>query len=150
MGLKKFFWGKQVVFTDKLIGILKTRVKNENPSINYTWIGENLLNGQKRKTVFILEGNSQEPYKNQLKSVYRIVQDLENITRQINFELKSSKYTNPRFKHDWLKDFYLAAITPNDVRENRFEVSIEPINENDTGYVSFLWANGRISEIEAK
>ncbi len=150
MGLKEFFFGKQIVFSDKLIGNLETRIKIDNPTINYTWVGETQLTGQKRKTVFILEGNSQGPYKNQLKSVQRIVQNIENITKEIDLELKAAKSVKLRFKHNWVKDFYLAAITPNDTRENKFEVNFEPIDENDSGYVLFLWANDRISEIESK
>jgi len=150
MRLMEFFFGKKVIFSDKLIGNLETRIKNQNVSINCTWTCENLLESQKRKTVFILEGNRNGPYKNQLKSVHRIIQNLENITRQIYLSSHKSKPTKDKLKSVWVKDFYLAAITPNDIRENSFELNFEPINKNDNGYISFIWTNDRISNIELK
>lgn len=148
--IKNILFGRKIIFNDPLIGALTTRIKSENPSIEYTWNGESLLPGQKSKTVFILEGNAKGPYKLQLESVSKIIQDLDNICATVDSQLKviSSK------KHDvvtgWLSEFYLAAITPNDVPTNEFEITFEPTKSDDLRYVSFLWTNGKISEIETK
>lgn len=150
MEIKEFLFGKEIVFSDKIIGELKARIKNRNPSINYTWTGEHQFSKQKKKTVFILEGNVNGPYKEQLKSVHRIIEDLDNITNNVNAEIRINKRPNERFNNNWIKEFYLAAITPIEIRENNFEVTFEPINDEDISYVSFTWTKDRITEIELK
>lgn len=63
MGLiSEFFFGRLTKIQDKKIGELKTKIKSDNSSINYTWTGEHKLDGQAKPTVFILEGNNLGPY----------------------------------------------------------------------------------------
>ena len=143
-------FGKEKKFTDNKIGILKSRIKNENPSINHTWTGESLLPDQKKKTVFILEGNFRGPYKNQLESVHRIIEGLNSIIQKIQIEINNNKPVKTQLSKDWIKGFYLAAITPMEIRETKFEVTFEPLNDKDTGYIGLIWENGKITEIEVK
>lgn len=151
MGLiKDFLFGRKIKFHDNIIGELSTRVKSENPSNEYTWAGDHLLQNQACKTVFILEGNINGPYKLQLAAVYKIVNDLQHILTEVNDELKVKHPKKHLDLKDWTLEFYLAAITPNDVRTNQFEVTFEPADKDDLRFVSFLWTNGRISEVEAK
>lgn len=155
MGLiSDFLFGRQIKIQDNKIGELTTKVKGDNPSINCTWTGEHKLAGQKKPTAFILEGNNMGPYGDQLKGVHRIVDTLDSIIAQVDKELKGRLNIKQRFKDDWSKDFYLAAITPYDPdvkgEGKQFEINFEPIKENDTDYVRLLWDNGRLTEIEAK
>lgn len=139
--------GKQVSVLDKILGELKTRIKNENPTVNYTWTSENLISGQPKKTVFILEGNCLGPDKNQLKSFYRIIDNLYEIIKTADQKIK---VTNLKFNREWSSEFYLAAITPIARQDNQFEVTFEPLNEDSVEYVSFTWENDKIFEIESK
>lgn len=139
--------GKQVTVLDKILGELKTRIKKENPSTNYTWTSENLISGQRKKTVFILEGNYLGPDKIQLKSVYRIIDNLQEIMKTVDRKIK---LTNLNYYSEWSKEFYLAAITPIAWQDNHFEVTFEPLNEDSVRYVSFVWGNDKITEIEVK
>jgi hypothetical protein len=139
--------GKQVTVLDKILGELKTRIKNENPSANYTWTSEHLISGQRKKTVFILEGNYLGPDKNQLKSVYRIIDNLQEIMKTVDQKIKG---TDLNFNREWSNEFHLAAITPIARQDNRFEVTFEPLNEDSVEYVSFVWENEKITEIVAK
>jgi len=150
MGLKDFLFGKEKIISDKKIGVLKARIKKTHPSINYVWASEVLLKGQKKETVIILEGNSSGPHINQLNSAYSIVDNLENLKEQIEHESKRNNSNSKKYYGDWIKDFYLAAITPIEVRDNSFEVNFEPIDQNDKGYVLFTWKNNQISGIEIK
>ena len=139
--------GKQVTVLDKILGELKTRIKNENPSDSYTWTSENLIAGQGKVTVFILEGNYLGPDKNQLKSIYRILENIEEILKTVDMKIKG---TNLNFNLEWRNEFHLAAITPVAFQNNKFEVTFEPLNEESVEYVSFVWENDKITEIEAK
>lgn len=155
MGLiSEFLFGRQIKIQDNKIGELTAKVNGDNPSINYTWTGEHNLTGQRKPTVFILEGNNVGPYRDQLKGVHRIVDTLDNIIAQVDKELKGRLNIKQRFKGDWTKEFYLAAITPYDPdvkgEGKQFEINFEPIREDDTDYVGLLWNNDRLTEIEAK
>jgi hypothetical protein len=145
--LSDFLLGKQVTVLDKVLGELKTRIKKKNPSVNYTWVSQNLIVGQGKKTVFILEGNYLGPDKNQLKSVYRILENLQEIVKTVDQKLKGTNWT---FKSEWSSEFYLASVTPFARQHNQFEVTFEPVNEESDEYVSFVWEKDRITEIEAK
>ena len=155
MGLiSDFLFGRKISIQDSKIGELKTRVRGNNPSINYTWTGEYKLQGQKKPTIFILEGNNVEPYRSHLKGLHNIIDTLDNIVEQVDKELKGRPNVKQRFKENWVKDFYLAAITPYNPNTNedgeQFELNFEPIIEDDTDYVGFLWNNGILAEVEAK
>jgi hypothetical protein len=155
MGLiSEFIFGRQIKIQDDKLGELTAKVKSDNPSINYTWTGEHKLAGQIKPTVFILEGNNLGPYGEQLKAVHRIVDTLDNIIAQVDKELKGRPNIKQRFKGNWTKEFYLAAVTPYDPdvkgEGKQFEINFEPIKEDDTNYVGLLWNNDRLTEIEAK
>jgi hypothetical protein len=154
MGLGEFLFGRLIKINDDKLGELTTKVKSDNPSINYTWTGEHKLKGQRKPTVFILEGNSFGPHGDQLKSVYRIIDTLDDITTQVDKELKGRINTKPRYKGRWTNEFYLAAIVPynRNVRGlgNQFEIQFEPIEVDDTDYVGLIWNNDRLTEIEGK
>ena len=155
MGLiSEFFFGRLTKIQDEKIGELKTKVKSDNPSINYTWTGEHKLDGQAKPTVFILEGNNIGPYGEQLKSVHRIVDTIGDIIARVDKELKERLNIKQRFKNDWTKEFYVAAIVPYDPDVKgvgiQFEINFEPIKEDDTDYVGLIWNNDRLTEIEAK
>ena len=140
-------FGKQVTVLDKILGELKTRIKNENPSANYTWTSENLITGQRKKTVFILEGNYHGPDKNQLKAVYRIIDNLQEIRKTVDQKIRGTDFN---FNRDWSNEFHLAAIIPLSRQDNQFEVIFEPLNEGSVEYVSFVRENDKITEIAAK
>ena len=140
-------FGKQVIVLDQILGELKTRIKNENPQTNYTWTSKNLIVRQRKKTFFILEGNYLGPDKNQLKCIYRIIDNLPEIIKTVDQKIK---ITDLKFNREWNNEFYLAAITPIARQDNQFEVTFEPLNEDSIEYVSFTWENDKITEIEAK
>lgn len=155
MGLiSEFLFGRKIKIQDSKIGELTTRIKGDNPSKNYTWTGEHQLIGQGKPTVFILEGNNSGPYGDQLNGVHRIVDSLDEIIAKVDKELKGQLNIKQRFKDDWAKDFYLAAITPYNPNVKgegkQFEINFEPISENDTDYIGLLWNNDNLTEIEAK
>ena len=155
MGLiTEFFFGRLTKIQDEKIGKLTAKIKSDNPSLNYTWTGEYKLDGQAKPTVFILEGNDVGPYGEQLKSVHRIVDTLDGIISRVDKELKERLNIKQRFKYDWTKEFYVAAIVPCDPDVKgagiQFEISLEPIKEDDTDYVGLIWNNDRLTEIEAK
>lgn len=147
--LKKLLFGEKITVKDERIGTLSSRIKSRNPSKEYSWISEHLLPEQQQKTVLILEGNFNGPYDSQFKSVYRIIEEFKLIIEDVDYELKknSSKYEKIK---NWKSEFYLAALTPNDVNRNEFEINFEPFDKDDTRYVSLLWRNGNLSEIEGE
>jgi hypothetical protein len=146
MGLINFLFGKEVVFSDPLLGELKTRSRKKTS--NCTWSGETQLKGQKGKTVFILEGNGIEPLKEQLSSIRKIVSDLDQIIVEITNAIKNS--TNYFRKSNWINDFHLAAITPIHVADNSFEIIFEPIDDSSLNYIWCDWSNGKVSNFEFK
>ena len=147
--IKKLLFGRPTYFEDFKIGKLKTRVKSENPSIEYTWVGEHLLPHQKEKTVFILEGNIYGPSKSQLESAHKILDELQSIVENIDAKLQSNSSNYSKIS-DWKENFFFTAVTPNNQRNNGFELNFEPLDQDDTRYVGCMWTNGRITEIEGK
>ena len=150
MGLKNILFGKKKIISDKKIGDLKARIKNNNPSINYTWTSEFLLSGEENETVIMLEGNANGPYKNQLNAVYSIVDNLKKLREQILIDSKRLNLENLKYNSNRIKDFYFAAITPIDITENSFEVNLEPVSGDEDGYVLFKWKNNQVSDLEIK
>lgn len=150
--IKDFFWGKKIKINDDKIGELTARIKNKDISVNYTWTGEHKLDGQKKETFFILEGNSLGPYKEQLISVHRIVDTINDIITQLNKEFKNKQTIREKFKGDWAREYYLAAITSYNTRKNiisgMFEITIEFLD--DDAYAIFIWNGDMITEIIAK
>ncbi len=141
MGIKDLLFGKNVEISDPKLGLLKTKVKNTNPSIGYVWTGETQLAGQTQETVIIMEGNAEGPFKEQLEAIHMIVDSIGEIVKQVVSEaLKESKYK--------ATDFYLSAIMPVEIANNSFEVNFEPINDNNNSFISFVWQNHKISEFE--
>jgi hypothetical protein len=152
MGLiRDYLFGRQIKFQDSKLGELTTKIKTENPSINYTWAGTIKLSGQRKETYFILEGNSTGPYKSQLGSVHRIIDSLDNIIVTIDKELKGRQNIKPRFMKEWTKDYHLGMVTPYDPYvkgiERKFELNFEPLDEDDLEYVNLVWDNDRLVEI---
>lgn len=145
--LSDILLGKQVVVLDKVLGELKTRMRKEDQSANYTWTSESLIAGQRKKTLFILEGNYLGPDNNQLKSVYQIISSLQEIVKTVDQNIKA---TNLNYNREWSNEFYLAAITPITRRDNQFEVTFESLDEDSVEYISFIWENDKIFEIEAE
>jgi len=147
--LERLLFGKKITIKDERIGTLSSRINSINPSEECTWISEHLIPVQQQKTVFILEGNINGPYYSQLKTVYRIIEELKLIIENADNELSknSSKYEKLK---NWKDKFYLAALTPYDVSRNEFEINFKPYDNDDTRYISLLWRNGCLSEIESK
>ncbi len=155
MGLiKDILFGRKVTFYDDKIGELTARVKNENPSINYTWTCEFKLDGQKGETFFILEGNSTGPYNDQIKSVHQIVDSINEIISNVDKELKGRNDIKQIFKNDWINEFYLAAINPYNPDTldigRKFEINFEPVKKDNTDYIGLIWDNGSLTEIVAE
>jgi hypothetical protein len=148
--IKDYLFGQIEVFNDDLVGKLTARIKNRNPSINYTWVGEHLLSGQKKPTVFIMEGNSAGPYKDQLISTQSIVKSFTEIEEDICSNLKSQEGIKPRFISNWTSDFFISAIVPNTQNEGSFEIIYEPVDPDDLDCVSCVWKNGQLTKIEGK
>lgn len=145
--LKKLLFGKKISIQDEQIGVLSCRVKSINPSKEYTWVSEHLLAKQAQKTIFILEGNCTGPYPSQLKAVYRIIDELSLIIEKVDGELRKNHSKYKKLNH-WTNNFYLAALTPNDVSKNEFEICFDPFSEENTQYISLIWENGNIREIK--
>jgi hypothetical protein len=152
MGLFDFLFGRQVKFQDSIIGELTTKVKKDNPSINYTWTGSTKLTGQLKETFFILEGNNHGPYKDQLNSVHRIVDTLNDIIASVDREIKGMQNVKPRYMRDWTKEYHLAMVSPYDPNVKgvgkKFEVNFEPLDEKDLDYIGLIWDNGKLIEIK--
>lgn len=150
MRLKDFLFGQLKIIVDPKIGNLEARIKNINPSINYTWTSTKQLPGQLEATVIILEGNANGPYKNQLTAAYSIVDNLTSIQYSIDKELTKtnlSKLSNPE---DWRGKFYLAAITPIEVNDNSFELCFESINQDNEDYFACTWEDEKLIDFEFK
>ena len=146
--LERLLFGKKVTIKDERIGILFSRIKSTDPSIECTWISEH-LNSDQQQTVFILEGNLNGPYYSQLKSVYRIIEELNLIIENVDNELKKNRSKYEKL-NNWKDKFHLAALTRYDVSRNEFKIKFEPFDDDDTRHISLLWRNGNLSEIEGK
>ena len=148
MGLKDFLFGKEFVFSDSVLGDLKTRTKKELSSASCTWTSETQLPSQGGKTVFILEGDGIMPFKRQISSVHQIVAGLGAIVLEITTSLKKSNSLDRNL--NWKNEFHLAAVTPISVADNSFEVIFEPNDASSLNYVWCNWTANGISNIEFK
>ena len=144
--IRKILYGRKVYFEDKVIGKLNARIKNENPSIYYNWFGECNLIGREKDTEFDLIGNSQGPFKLQLKEVHDIINSLNFMEKQIESKINECPEGREKFK-DWPSNFYLERVVAIDGKDNRFEVHFSPIDLNDFRNVYVIWKSG-IIEIE--
>ncbi|MBB6610268.1 hypothetical protein H7F15_04390 [Pontibacter sp. Tf4] len=146
----KLLFGKSIKIEDKKIGELKTRIKRDNPSINYTWTSAKLVASQKKETCFIIEGNSVGPHKQQLNAIYFIVDNLENLVCDVMTKLPEKSAYKDVLQGEWKEELYLSAIYPTDIWHPRFELTFEQLDDKALGYISVMWENGNITEIEVE
>ncbi|WP_345167893.1 hypothetical protein [Nibribacter koreensis] len=146
--LLKLLFGKSTKIQDEKIGELKTRIKRDNPSINYTWTSVKVVANQKKETCFIIEGNSVGPHKQQLNAVYSIVDNLENLVRDVMSKLPDKSVYKNVLRGEWKEELYLSAIYPTDIWHPRFEITFEQLDEKASSYISVTWENGNITEVE--
>ncbi|MDR0560716.1 MAG: hypothetical protein LBG92_11155 [Prevotellaceae bacterium] len=141
--IKDFLFGKKVIFVDSKVGNMEARVKRNNPHKRYTWTSEHLIAGQMKPTIFLLDGNYEKPYKNQLNAVHQILDSLDKIMPQIDKAVKNQPDINQKYKE---KDFYLSDIIPYEAETGvmKFEVIFEPVDGNKKDYISCLWENGKL------
>ena len=150
--IKRILFGRKIKINDNRIGELSSRIKSDNLSVEYTWYGEYKLIGQNKVTAFYLNGNCLGPYSEQLRSVHRVVDTLNDIFLKIDVELKKRQDVKDRFKIDWRNDFYLAAIY-SDIQDsslfsNRLELSFEALDDEDLNAIGLIWQNDKLIEIE--
>lgn len=145
----KLLFGKSTKIQNEKIGELKTRIKQDNPSINYTWTSAKVVASQKKETYFIIEGNSDGPHKQQLNAVYSIVDNLENLVCDVMNKLPDKSANKHVLRGEWKEKLYLSAIYPTDIWHPRFELTFEQLDEKGSSYISVMWENGNIIEIES-
>lgn len=119
--IKDFLLGRKVTISDKKLGNLSTRIRN-NPYKNYVWTSLHKLEGQKKESVFLLEGNMESPEKRQLDCVYEIVDSLDKIICQVDKTIKQQSNTKQEYNSNWSKEFYLDTVTLLRHRKNFFTV----------------------------
>lgn len=150
--LSDLFMGKEKKFNDEKLGLLSTRVKRNKLKTSYTWLGEKILANQLKPTFFILEGDYDGPYLSHIKSLHRIIDTLDIITEQIKLS-EVIHIIKQKYNDDWPNEFYLASIVPYDPstkgESKQFEINFDSTNKDETDYISLLWNNDTISEIEA-
>lgn len=143
-----WLFGKKKIVQDDVLGSLSARIKSTDPSKEYTWSSEQLISGQRKATVFLLEGNHAGPYGAQKKSVYKIIEDIDKIISEVDIELmkKPAVYDTLR---SWKTAFHFEVVYPFDVQRDEFELTFSPLEENDERWVSVIWCGGQLKEISS-
>lgn len=139
-----FLFGKKRIVKVPNIGDFESRIRKDNPSINYSWQFYGILDNQEKETSIIIHGNSKGPSISQKNALYELIDNIEDLIKQIEPMVPKS----PMFS-DWKNTFYIAAINTCEEKENSLEISFEPKDEDKTNNFGFIWRNNVISEIEA-
>jgi hypothetical protein len=101
------------------------------------------------ETFIVAEGNNNVPYNKHLESISEIVTHWQTkYLKLIDEEIKRLKI-NQKFKFEnWETDFYLGQITPLDDNKPYFELTLEPINKNETDFIGIEIDNNKVTKIE--
>ena len=142
--------GKKKTFTHSVLGVLTSdRIKGNNQTKKYSWFGSVKINNYTKETFIVAEGNNITPSNSQLESISEIVNNWENkYLNLIDEKIKMQKINQkPKFAN-WKTDFYLGQITPLDDKKSHFELTIEPINKNETDFIGIEIDNNKVTKIE--
>ena len=147
--IQDWIFGKEIKYNDNRIGELTARIRNKKKT-NCTWTGTYLIPGQKAETVIILEGDNKAPFPSQIKGIYALLDNIQDINRKLEEYWKSKPFVKQSYTADWLDKYYIEGIWPRKIEENSFEITYEQYDKEQSSYISLIWKNKEISEVEIK
>lgn len=153
MSLLDVIVGKKKVVEDELLGsITSSRMKGEKPGDHYPWEAKYLMKNAILETVIILEGDSKTPNALHVKGISDIISDWPNLCIKIDtfVQKRVQKSKNKDRYKNWKNDFYLACISPLNNIEPNFEICLDPVNKDHSGYITFHFKDNEISDFDIK
>ena len=150
MKIFDILFGKKKTLNHAILGILKSqRIKGNNKTKTYSWYGSVTLSNHKEETVIILEGNNITPCSSHLESINDLVKNWDTkYLSLIEEKITNQKINQERKFSNWKKDFYVGAITPMDEKKPEFELTFEPLDENENDFIGIEIKNNLISKVE--
>ena len=150
MSIKDLLFGKKKTFNHPKIGAFKSdRIKGNNSTKAYTWLGETSIGNNTTKTIIFLEGNNKSPYSKHLDFISEL---MENWEREYLPNIESEIIKNGIDKvepfSNWKNDLYLAAIYSTNKKSSDFELNLESIDDEKSDTIGIDVKNGIISKVE--
>lgn len=150
MSILNFLFGKKKIIIHPIIGeIISDRIKGNNQTKSYTWLGSITLNNQPEKTTIIMEGHASGPLSAHLSFISQLIENWENKflpnIEQIIIEKgidKTEKYSN------WKNEFYVGAVVPTNAKKSEFELTFEPLNSENSNFICIEFKNSTIINVQ--
>lgn len=140
-GLSKLLFGEKTKINNPDLGFFEARIKNSNQK-DIIWTGAIKSKEYNNELIILLIGNSNGPYKSQIETIKTILNDLENIYKQIVGIINDDSILQDKFQNKKISDFYLACINPWKKGEISYELTFDL--KNGDGYVGAIFKNGNI------
>ncbi|WP_243345505.1 hypothetical protein [Parabacteroides sp. FAFU027] len=147
--IQDWIFGKEITYNDNRIGELTARIRNKKKT-DCVWTGTYLIPGQKAETVIILEGDSNTPFSSQIKGIYALLDNIQDINHKVEEYWRNQPIVKQSFTADWMDRYYIEGISPWEIEDNSFEISYEPYDKNDSSYIALIWKDQEIREVEIK
>lgn len=148
--IQDWIFGKEITYRDNRLGELTARIRNKKKEKGYVWTGTCLIPEQKTETVILLEGDKNAPFSGQLTGIYALLDNVQNINRKLDEYWKTEPFVKQSYTADWLDKYYIEATICCEIEDNSFEISYDPYDKEDSSYISLIWKDNEISEVEIK
>lgn len=143
--LADFLFGKKRIILDSKLGEISARVRNHNNESEITWKATLSIVKQPEDTLFILEGDTNGPFKGQLDAAHSII---ENYHELLATASKKKAITSRGASENYeLDGFYFACLTTLEYKKNTFEICFDPTDEEIDYAYSLKWEYGKITQI---
>ncbi|SNQ42972.1 hypothetical protein [Cellulophaga lytica] len=153
MGLISYIFGSKKVFNHPYLGeFISQRIKGNNTSKTYYWIGETNLyynDSADCVTSIFINGNNTSPYPNQLNFISDLLKNWKNdYLLKIENEISNQDFFKKQELKNWKNEFFLAAIYTNSDKGLDFELNLESKQNQEYPTISIAVKNGIISKVE--
>ncbi|SIR18039.1 hypothetical protein [Maribacter ulvicola] len=153
MNILDILLGKKKTINHPILGDLTSqRIKGNNKTKTYSWYGEIKLDKKHEKTSLFLDGNNSEPNSAQINGIVELMNGWETKHIQtIEHKIRSKKLNLNNNYNNWKSEFYVGMISPiySNHKKLEFEVTLEPINNQQEGFLSITYKDNEITELES-
>lgn len=147
MGIGDFLFGKKKYYDTNKLGTFTTRVRNENTVRKYVWKSSTPIANYSKNTTILLEGDAFEPLKNHLETANWIVENINEIDKEVISKINNNSELKEKFNNKNLSDLRIDLIFPSFKELYKFELSY--ISNSDTDfYMTVLIQNKQIVGIQ--
>lgn len=149
MKILDIIFGKKNTINHPILGkLVSDRIRGNNQTKSYTWVGSKTLGNTTKETTLIMEGNPTGPNPLHINFISDLVQNWEQeYLPKIERIISEKRIDKKEVFFKWKNDFYVGGIVPLDNRKSEFELTIEPLDDNVSKSIGIEFKNHNIIKV---